>query len=186
MITLMLINLVIITIPNMTKHKYHSSASYHDFTRCGCCHVLINHTAYVTITTCTQMFVIIFRSLLFRQADKVNYLKTPSQISDSRYNSARYQSDNTENAKNQSQRYSEAHKYDVPANNKAARNEYDHIDFQYEQAEHPFQQSHSNGAPHVAYYEEGPQPKYNVLVHSSSMDKLGQSYNQDMNITVCI
>lgn len=113
-----------------------------------------------------------FRSLLFRQADKVNYLKTSSQVIDSQYNTVQQQqhSDNNEKA---NQRYSEAHKYDVPANNRVANNDYDHIDFQYEQADHPFQQSYTNGGRHVANYEEGPQQKYNVLVHSSSMDKLG-------------
>ena len=103
----------------------------------------------------------------------MNYLKTPSQIIDSQYNTVQQQSDCNGNASNQSQRYSEAHKYDVPANNKVANNDYDHIDFQYEQADHPFQQSYTNGGPHVTNYEEGPQQKYNVLVHSSSMDKLG-------------
>lgn len=122
-----------------------------------------------------SLFVIIFRSLLFRQADKVNYLTTPSQIIDSQYNTVQKESGNGENMLNHSQRYSEAHKYDVPANNRVAKNDYDHIDFQYEQADHPFQQSYTNGGLHGTYYEEGPQPKYNVLVHSSSMDKLGQS-----------
>ena len=111
--------------------------------------------------------------MLFRQADKVNYLKTPSQIVESQY-SVVQQSDSTKNTLNQPNRYSEAHKYDVPANNKAVANDYDHIDFQYEQADHPFQQSYTNGGPHVTDYA-GPQQKYNVLVHSSSMDKLGQS-----------
>ena len=108
----------------------------------------------------------------------MNYLKTPSQIIDSQYITVQQQSDSNANASNQSQRYSEAHKYDVPANNRVANNrvannDYDHIDFQYEQADHPFQQSYTNGGPHVTNYEEGPQQKYNVLVHSSSMDKLG-------------
>lgn len=129
--------------------------------------------------------MVILRSLLFRQADKVNYLKTPSQIIDTEYNSAQKQTENPGNASNQSQRYSEAHKYDVPANNKAAKNDYDHIDFQYEQADHPFQQSYTNGGLNATYYEESLQPKYNVLVHSSSMDKLGQSHIRYMsNLTV--
>lgn len=116
----------------------------------------------------------LLRSLLFRQADKVNYLTTPSQIIDSQYSTVQ-QCDNTESTSSkQPHRYSEVHKYDVPANNKAVTNEYDHIDFQYEQADHPFQQSYTNGGPYVTDYE-GPQQKYNVLVHSSSMDKLGQS-----------
>lgn len=100
---------------------------------------------------------------------------------DSQYNTARQQSGNNENTPNQQpQRYSEAHKYDVPVNNRAANNDYDHIDFQYEQADHPFQLSYTNGGPHVANYEEDlQQQKYNVLVHSSSMDKLGQSTTWD-------
>jgi len=118
--------------------------------------------------------ILLHRSLLFRQADKVNYLKTESQIIDSQYSTVQ-QCHNNENISNQSQCTSEAHKYDVPANNKAVNNDYDHIDFQYEQADHPFQQSYTKGGHHLTDYEgsQHENEKYNVLVHSSSMDKLG-------------
>lgn len=110
--------------------------------------------------------------MLFRQADKVNYLKTESRIIDSQYSTVQ-QCHKSENVSNQPQDTTEAHKYDVPANNKAVKNDYDHIDFQYEKADHPFQQSYTNGGHYLTNYEGSQHEKYNVLVHSSSMDKLG-------------
>ena len=118
---------------------------------------------------------ILSRSLLFRHAGKVNYLQTNSQLIDSQYNTAQ-QNDTkaqTVNSTTQPHRFSEAHKYDIPASNQIkTKNDYDHIDFQYEQADHPFQQSFTNGG--LTENDTIQQEKYNVLVHSSSMDKLGK------------
>ena len=118
---------------------------------------------------------IVFRSLLFRHAGKVNYLQTNSQLIDSQYNTAQPNDTKTQTVDStlQPHRFSEAHKYDIPASNQIkTKNDYDHIDFQYEQADHPFQQSYTKGG--IAENDTLKQEKYNVLVHSSSMDKLGK------------
>lgn len=84
--------------------------------------------------------------------------------------------ENTDNTLSQPQKQCpEVHNYDVPASTKVA-NDYDRIDFDYEQAaDHPSQHNHTNGGTHLNSSESSQQQKYSVLVHSSSMDKLGKS-----------